>query len=285
MPAPDSPTPSIRARVQESMADLSNAERKVARALLARYPGAGLTTVAALAQEAGVSAPTVLRFAARLGCSGFPELQRALVAELNALGSPLLQYEAKRGMGAGPGVLEKMGESFSSLLTASYAEVPPSEFAAVAALLADPSKQVLVVGGRFSGLLAEYLVLHLQLLRAGVQMLPPEGIARRGAVLATSHSTVLLVFDYRRYTETSRELAHEMHARGATVCLMTDNWLSPIAEFAAHVLPVHVDNASPFDSLVPATAVAESLVAGVTEILGDAGMDRVAQFEGQSELP
>ena len=87
------------------MDSLSNAERKVARALLARYPSAGLTTVAQLAGEAQVSAPTVLRFAGRLGYSGFADLQRALIAELNDDGSPLRQYEQKRAAEGGDGAV------------------------------------------------------------------------------------------------------------------------------------------------------------------------------------
>ncbi len=267
------------------MAELSNAERKVARALLARYPGAGLGTVSELAQEAGVSAPTVLRFAGRLGFSGFLGLQRALVAELNELGSPLRQYESKRAAAGGEGVVARTGASFSALLAATYAELPESEVAAVAGLLADPARRIVVHGGRFSGLLADYLVHHLQLLRADVSLLPPEGIAARDAVLAAGPATVLLVFDYRRYSEGCSRVAAEFAERGATVCLMTDTWLSPIAEIARHVLPAHVDNASPFDSLVPATAVAETLVAAVTDLLGDGGMERLARFEAQSELP
>lgn len=276
--------PSIRARVQDSFDGLSNAERKVARTLLARYPSAGLTTVAELAAEAQVSAPTVLRFAGRLGYSGFQDLQRALIAELNDDGSPLRQYEQKRAVEGKGGVLARTEQTFADALRATYAEIPESEFSAVARLLSDTGRRVLVTGGRFSGLQADYLVRHLQLLRPGVQLLPQEAIARRDAVLSVAASTVLVVYDYRRYSEAGRALAVEMRRRGATVALMTDSWLSPISDTAKHVLPARVDSASPFDSAVAATAITESLVAAVTEVLGDAGMQRVAQFESQAEL-
>lgn len=266
------------------MDSLSNAERKVARALLARYPGAGLTTVAQLAGEAQVSAPTVLRFAGRLGYSGFADLQRALIAELNDDGSPLRQYEQKRAAEGGDGVLARTARTVLEAVQRTYDELPESEFTAVAQLLADPGKRIVVAGGRFSGLQADYLVRHLQLLRPGVQLLPQEVIACRDAVLSASSSTLLVIYDYRRYSQDSHELAAEMRRRGATVALMTDSWLSPIADAARHVLPARVESASPFDSAVAATALTESLVAAVTEILGDAGMQRVAQFEAQAEL-
>lgn len=284
MPTP-APAPSIRSRTQDAMEQLSNAERKVARTLLARYPSAGLTTVAELAAEAQVSAPTVLRFAGRLGFTGFQDLQRALIAELNDEGSPLRQYEQKRAAGSEGGILARTGQSFLDALSATYAELPESEFTAVVRLLSETGKRIVVTGGRFSGLQADYLVRHLQLLRPGVGMLPEEAIAQRDAVLSAGSSTVLVVYDYRRYSEDSRILAEEMAGRGATVALMTDSGLSPIASTAKHVLPARVESASPFDSAVAATAITESLVAGVTELLGDAGMRRVARFETRFGTP
>ena len=70
---------STRKLVQAKMDEFSNGERKVARALLAQYPTAGLTTVADLAASAGVSSPTVVRFVTRLGFTGFATFQRSLV--------------------------------------------------------------------------------------------------------------------------------------------------------------------------------------------------------------
>ena len=67
---------------ERAMGRLSAAERRVARALLADYPSAGLSTVAELAERAQVSPPTVVRFAQRVGLPGFGALQTALRDEL-----------------------------------------------------------------------------------------------------------------------------------------------------------------------------------------------------------
>ncbi|MGK5447072.1 MurR/RpiR family transcriptional regulator [Streptomyces radiopugnans] len=64
-------------------------------ALLAAYPSAGFETVARIAERAGVSAPTVIRFAHRLGYRGFPDFQRALRDELEQReASPVALYTA-----------------------------------------------------------------------------------------------------------------------------------------------------------------------------------------------
>ncbi len=65
-------------------AELTPAERRVVQILLGDYPAAGLQSVARLAQEAGVSPPTVVRLVAKLGFTGYPNLQDALRGELSA---------------------------------------------------------------------------------------------------------------------------------------------------------------------------------------------------------
>lgn len=270
---------SVRKMLTSTMDDLSNGERKVARALLAQYPSAGLTTVADLASAASVSPPTVIRFATRLGFSGFPALQRSLVHELNAeLGAPLKQYPQKN-QPPGRGFPDQIHTAFISMLDSTFSEVPESEFNKLSKLLSNPTSPILITGGRFSRLLAEYVVIHLRLLRSGVMFLSSDDLERRAAVADAGPGTVFLVFDYRRYTEASLLLAQQMSHRGATVCLMTDNWMSPIAQVAKVVLPARVDSASPFDSLVAATAIGESLIAAVAARLGRSGSQRLEFLE------
>lgn len=271
---------SMRMLVQASLDSLSNAERKVARALLAAYPTAGLTTGVDLARAAGVSNPTVVRFVNRLGFAGFPAFQRALVHELNEdLGSPLRQY-AEKGQFSEEGVLASSHRHFVEMVDTTYDELPESEFSKLVHLLSDPSKRIQVIGGRFSRVVSDYLAMHLSLVRTNVRALGVDEFERRASIIDADASTVLVVFDYRRYTERTLRFAEQAAKRGATVCLMTDNWMSPAAKVAKVVLPARVDSASPFDSLVAALAVTESVIAAVAERLGTAGEERLRAMEG-----
>src|SRR2546428_11011561 len=79
--------------VRQRLDSLSPAERRLARALLASYPIAGLESVARFAERAGVSPPTVTRFITKLGFRGYPEFQEALRHEVHArVSSPLTRY-------------------------------------------------------------------------------------------------------------------------------------------------------------------------------------------------
>lgn len=271
---------SVAERVRRSLTDSSPGERLIARTLLANYPTAGLETTARLAERAGVSAPTVVRFVARLGFGGYRAFQQALRDEIEARRASPLTLAQQLGYGVSPDSLRvTAGSTFRQRLDESFAALSDSELEAVVALLADPGRRIASIGGRFSHLLAEYLDLHLRQLRPGTRVLDarPESLAAFSVDIG--RRDVVVVFDYRRYQRDIVEFARRAHDRGAKVVLFTDPWLSPASEIADLVISVRVEVPSPFDSLVPALALVETVVAGVTVRLGKAGEERLRQCE------
>src|SRR5215472_7710841 len=107
----------LRDEIFQRMDELTPAERKVARTLLARYPAAGLESTAALATAAGTSKPTVLRLLDRLGFGSYPEFQQRLRDEvtrsMNA--SPLSRAQASRALPADGGVFSRAVDLRASL--------------------------------------------------------------------------------------------------------------------------------------------------------------------------
>ena len=277
----------VAERVREGLGRCSPAERRVWRALLAEYPAAGLDTVASLADRAGTSGPTVLRFLTRLGFSGFPDFQEALRSELTErTASPLTILQADGGnrppSGRGkrrPDLLGRAQEVIPASVAHTLDQLPPNELSAAVDLLADPQVRIVAEGGRFTRLLAEYLVRHLMQVRGQARLLPDVPVARADLLLDVGRRDVLVVFDFRRYEPPSKKLADRYAERGAKVVLVTDRWLSPISSVADVVLPVGVEAISAYDSLVPALALVEVLIAGVLEVRGDAARTRMASFE------
>ncbi|MDP9865691.1 MULTISPECIES: MurR/RpiR family transcriptional regulator [Streptosporangium] len=271
---------SVAERVRRSLEGASAGERLVARTLLASYPTAGLETAARLAERAGVSAPTVVRFVARLGFAGYRAFQQALRDEIEARRASPLTLAQQLGDGVAPDSLRvSAGAIFRQRLDESFAALSDPEVEAVLDLLADPARRIALIGGRFSHILAEYLDLHLRLLRPGTRVLDPRPESLAAFSVDVGRRDVVVVFDYRRYQRDVVEFTRRVHDRGAKVVLFTDPWLSPAAEAADLVIPVRVEAPSPFDSLVPALALVETVVAGVMARLGKEGEERLRQCE------
>ncbi|OII59899.1 RpiR family transcriptional regulator [Streptomyces sp. CC53] len=259
--------------IRSRLGDLSPAERKVARVLLAGYPAAVFETVATIAERAAVSTPTVLRCASRLGYRGFPDLQAALRAELDARNaSPITLYESaepprQEGSGADE-ALELQPALVHQALSRTFREVSPHDFATAAELLSDPRRRVHLAGGRFTHLLARYLGLHLMQVRDQVSFLPDRDVERTSFLTQLARRDVTVLFDYRRYEEDMTLVAELARERGGKVVVFTDPWLSPAAAHADVVLTSQVSSGSPYDSLTPTLALIEALVSAVLDRLG-----------------
>jgi DNA-binding MurR/RpiR family transcriptional regulator len=277
-PAPD--TGSVADRTRDLLGSLSPGERKVARALLAAYPVAGLETVADLADRAKVSAPTVLRFAARLGYSSYPLLQQALMREIHEqMGSPLRRMSDTSTPPPLPGSLTEVAAAYVASVNESFARIPQSELDLAVDLLSDSRLGITLIGGRFSQVLATYFANHLVLMRPAVAVLPTDRLQRDATLLDLGKRDLLVVFDYRRYDADVVEVARRANKNGARVLLFTDPWLSPAAEIATAVIPAQVEAVGPFDSLAPAMSVVETVVAAVNIRLARTSKERITRLE------
>ncbi len=245
----------MTASIAELIADRVDAmpagERRAAHTLVANYPLIGLKTVAEFSQAAGVSSPTILRFVARLGFQNYPEFQSALQDELAAqLQSPAarpLPSVAVAGEAAPllAATLDNLRETFRHLSDRQIADI--------AARLADSHGHMYLVGGRFTDPLARYMAAHLAIIRPNVFHLVGQ--------------------------ESLVHFAEKAHRRGVHIVLFTDQWLSPIARFARHVIAGRTAVPSPWDSSAALFVVAETLIGAVTRQLGADSTARLAEME------
>ncbi|MGP5165108.1 MurR/RpiR family transcriptional regulator [Arthrobacter rhombi] len=272
----------VSARVHQMMDDLSEAERRVARGFLADYPAAGLGSTHSLAAAAGVSAPTVVRFAIHLGFEGFSDMRGHLRAEVSDnASSPVLRTLAQNDslLHATPfaEAMQRRIEGIESTLQL----VPLSELEAATRLIAECPKQVVVTGGFFSGAIARILALQLSQVRTNVVFAEEPVRHDAGVILDMKKRSVLIIFDLRRYESATLELAQQAKAANIDIILITDRWMSPVTSVADVVLPVDVEAVS-FDTFVALLAVSEIIVESVMAKMGPKALHRMKQWEAQA---
>lgn len=247
----------------------------MARTLLADYPAAGLQTVARFAEQAGVSAPTVLKLTERLGFGSYGAFQQALRQELrHRQQSPLDQYPAEP---EDLHVVARARHAFTRCVTRTLDDLDQHQLDRAIDLLSAPRRHIFTTGGRFSAVAARSLALHLEVLRPGVQFLGAED--RSSALVDLGPRDVLVAIDLRRYQTGTVRFARAAAKRGTHLVLVTDQWQSPVASDAEVVLTAALDAPSPFDSLIGATVVVETLVAGVVDRLGDQPTSRIRAYD------
>ncbi len=267
-------------RTRQAMPSLSPAERRLAREILSGGTPEQVETAAALAATADVSTPTVLRCLAKLGFSGYADFRAAALREAQERRESALALMGRRATEArGANLCERFHAGFAAAIDDTFKRIDQAEVGRALDLLANKGRKQVFAGGRFSQSLAEMLYGHCHLIRPGCDLVPFAAQNRANRLMDVGRAHVLTVFDFRRYQADSVELAHEAKRRRAKLVLVTDPWMSPIADWADVVLVADVRSASPFDSLVPAMAVTETLIAGLYERMEGQASRRLAAFE------
>ena len=263
-------------RIRSSLASLPRAERRVAHEILSAYPVAGLETVARLAARANVSGPTVIRLVMRLGFDGYPEFQATLLQEIEErTASPLLQFD--RHTPTEDDAVTRTRTLLTSTVDTSLRELDRDSYALAMDLITDTKRRLVTAGGRFSGLSAQVLAQHLEIVRPSVTFLPPTTWVPY--LMDARKGDVAVIFDVRRYQRATVEFGRTCARRGVNVILVTDPWMSPLALDASAILQVSVEASSPFDSQVPTLALVEAMIAGAVERLGESTLDRIADYD------
>ncbi len=147
------------------------------------------------------------------------------------------------------------------------------------ALLADRANSIHLLGGRFTDAIALYTYMHLRVLRPRVLHVSGPPLSWSEYLLDMDRHAVVLVFDIRRYQDDVIAFAEEAAGRGARVVLVTDQWLSPIAGVAEHVLAVRIEVPSAWDSSAALLTLMEALIARVNDRTWPQLQGRIADLE------
>lgn len=272
----------VRSRIEQHLAKLSNAERQIARLVIEKYPMSALGDIKDIAKLASVSPPTITRFVRRLGFERFVDFQRAIRLEVqDTEASPLALLKRHRALPASK--LSRDAALFADMansLDQLNAPALRSALDRAAAILADKRRRVSLLGGRWSSVAAQYLAFQLNSLRGEVHVISPQasGVAA-DRIADFGKKDVLVVYDFRRYQADTLGFAAASAKRGARIVLFTDPGLSPICSVADVIIPVQVATTSPLETLVPAIAATDALLARLVGQLGETAGKRMVMLE------
>ncbi len=266
----------IEARMRASLGDLTRAERQAATHILSHFPMSALGSITTLARAADVSSPTIVRLVQKLGFRGWTEYQAALRIEVEEL------LVAPLGPGprdAGNHPLQGFAAQVVANIGATVNLIPEADFNGAATLMADLQRRVVVMGGRLTHALADYLATLLRVIRPEVTWIADHLTDWQQALLDLRPGDVVVIFDIRRYESNAVQFAEFAALQGAEVVLVTDRWLSPAASHARYVLPCHIEMPAAWDSTAVLLMVVEALLAQVQSRMPDQVQDRLNRLE------
>ncbi|WP_243403577.1 MurR/RpiR family transcriptional regulator [Shimia abyssi] len=266
-------------RIMAARDQMTPSERQLVQALLDDYPVVGLGSITELAGIAKVSTTTVARMLQKAGFGGYPQFQAQVRLELKAM---ILDPAAKRDEWKSElpdeHILNRFGARAIENQRRSLEDIDPAEFDSLCSLLCDPDRRIFIAGGRITGALAQYLYLHLQMVRPDVRLLP-EAASWTHDLLEVREGDVLVALDVRRYENTTLTIGQMCHERGAEIVLVTDQWRSPIHRFAKHTFGMRVAAPSAWDSMAAVLVLLECAIAETQERLWESVKSRTEELE------
>ena len=158
--------------------------------------------------------------------------------------------------------------------------MPPGQFESVRRLIADPARNIFVLGGRISDSIARFLSTHLQQIRPKVFHLAQNSELWSEDILRMRKQDVLVLFDVRRYQPDLARLATLVRERRkASIVLVTDKWMSPIARDGDIVVPLPIGAGTAWDTVVCLLAFVEALIVKVSESNWPATKARIEEWD------
>ena len=257
---------------------LSPAQRRIAQYLLDHMPDSAFLSSVALAHQAGVSQPSVTRFAAALGFSGYPALRDTLrEIAFDTPGDPGSTGDGVRGD--------------NPLQAAVSAEI--ANLGALRDTLADPqvitdlarelaaSVPLAVLGQRISAPVAQYFAYAARRIHPDVRSLTYGGSVVFDALVHVSEAggQWLLGFALPRYPAETVQALRFARRLGMRTAVISDTRFAPFAADADVLLPAGVGSRTLFDSHAAPAVLAAVLIQAMADADPARARDRLRHYE------
>jgi len=270
----------LKTRIAELADELTASERKIAGVILADYPYGGLVPIQELARRTRVSAPSITRFVAKIGCNGYQEFQRQLIGELKQRELSPIELKVTEAPARGAHFLIDYTHRLMRQMKFMAENMPLQQFDKVCALLTDTSRNIFILGGRVTDGIAFLLSIHLHQIRSRIYHLPSNAELWPEYVLRMRKQDVVILFDVRRYQPNLAELARVIsEQRQSIVIAVTDKWLSPVAAHSTHIFAVPIELKTAWDTQVCLLTLVEAMIMRVSEADWPATRKRIESWD------
>ncbi|WP_431962762.1 MurR/RpiR family transcriptional regulator [Actinacidiphila sp. bgisy160] len=256
---------------------LTPTQRRIAHCLVRRAADAPFLSSVEVAELAGVSQPSVTRFAVALGFDGYPALRRHL-REVAPAAVP-------------PG--QPAGDTYNEYQEAVQAEI--ENLRHLAALLADPapvaragallaaSRPLPVLGLRAAAAQARGFGYFAAKVHPDVRLLDEGGsmLADRVDAAVRAGASALLCFALPRHPREVVEALEYARSVGLTVVTVADSAFAPVAAHSDVLLPAAVGTGLAFDTACAPMLLGRVLLEAMCDGLPDA-QARLEEFDAKA---
>ncbi|MFF9282891.1 MurR/RpiR family transcriptional regulator [Streptomyces griseosporeus] len=260
---------------------LSPGQRRIAQYLIEHITEAAFLSITDLAERVGVSQPSVTRFAAAVGFSGYPALRERLqTITLGTRAGGLAADVVSRGNELQAAVdaeienLENLRRDFAD----------PDQVIDVGRKLSE-STPLTVLGLRISSSLAEYFAYAARRIHPDVRLVTLGGTVAYDTLLQSREAggSWVLAFSMPRHAQETLTAVRVARTAGLKVALITDLALGQVADEADVVFATGTGSRLVFDSYAAPGLMAAALLQAMTDAGPERTQARLEEYEQIAE--
>lgn len=253
----------ILAAIENGMPAFSKGQRAIAQFILDSYDKAAFMTAGKLGKTVRVSESTVVRFAAKLGYDGYPDMQKVLQEMIRNKLTSVQRIEVANDRLGNQDIVSSVMQADMEKIRLTMEETSRQGFwRAVDAILG--ARRIYILGARSSASLADFLFYYFDLIFDNVV---PVRTSSSGEMfehlLKIGEEDLIIGISFPRYSSTTVKAMHFARERGASVIAITDSEASPLAGISTETLLAKSDMVSFADSLVAPLSLINALIVAV----------------------
>ncbi|MET7905981.1 MurR/RpiR family transcriptional regulator [Streptomyces sp. NPDC005355] len=275
-PGSTASTASTAARLQALFEGhrLTPTQRRIAHCMVRRAADAPFLSSVELAELAGVSQPSVTRFAVALGFDGYPALRKHL--------RDVAPAERAAGEGSANEYQQAVQAEIDNLRHLASLLADPAPVVRAGRLLAE-SRPLPVLGLRAASAQAGGFAYFARKVHPDVRLLDEGGtmLADRIDAAKRAGATALLCFALPRHPREVVEGLEYARQAGLTVVTVADSAFAPVARHSDLLLPAAVGTALAFDTACAPMLLGRVLLEAMCDALPDA-QARLEEFDANA---
>lgn len=271
----------VRKAIAAAQGGLSPQLRLAARYVLDNSAEVAVYSMRALARRAAVTPSTLMRLAKEVGFTSYAELRRpfqeAMRHRAQAYGDRARGLQ-RLGEGEGDELYVQSASSHLANMERTFSDLSAADVRAAAITLRD-AERIFIVGMRAAFGLAHHAHYVGRMALPNLVFATPTLGDELDQLATATHTDAVLAFSFRPYSQATVKAVRYAARRGVKTIAISDTWVSPLTEGAAHVLVVPTESPHYFPSFTPALALTEMLLAAVVVASGNPALRRIAAFE------
>ncbi|MBR0411427.1 MAG: MurR/RpiR family transcriptional regulator [Eubacterium sp.] len=251
-------------RIEKKSPDFSKGQRRLAEYIKDNYDIAAYLTASKLGNEAGVSESTVVRFAYQLEYDGYPELQKAIqvIVKTNSNSVQRLSLSSKRYQEKG--VLKSVMYTDADRLRDTIQNGIDEEEFKKAVSYINECQRLFILGARSAAYLSGLLGYYLKMMFDNVFIVDANSTSETlEQIYNIGENDVMFGVTFPRYSKRTIYALQYAKNHGARTIALTDNYQSPIVEYANCTLIAKSDVMTIVDSMVGPLSVVNALVTAI----------------------